>query len=169
LIQTQNEDLTVSLVEAKKNEEMQTRAGSVAERIMNRLQTSEGWMSRSDLNSDPLVGGSVAAVQKTLQRLENRGVLEVSKKSNESGGQAVKLYRSLRVRTCGESQTSGQVHQNPVQNKISGVDTMPESEQCPPLKSSPGAPSQQAWTLSTNPHARTEEELNSTLDQSVWD
>ncbi len=169
LIQTQNEDLTVSLVEAKKNEEMQTRAGSVAERIMNRLQTSEDWMSRSDLNSDPLVGGSVAAVQKTLQRLENRGVLEVTKQPNESGGQAVKLYRSLRVRACGESQTGGQVHQNPVENKISGVDTMPESEQCPPLKSSPGASSERVQTLSTNPRVRTEEEINASIDQSVWD
>ena len=37
LIQTQEEDLTVSLVEAKKNEEMQTRAGSIGERIMHRL------------------------------------------------------------------------------------------------------------------------------------
>ena len=35
LLQTQNDDLTVSLVEAKKSEELQTRAGSVAERIMN--------------------------------------------------------------------------------------------------------------------------------------
>ena len=126
-------------------------------------------MSRSDLNSDPLVGGSVAAIQKTLQRLENRGVLEVTKQPNEFGGQAVKLYRSLRVRTCGESQTSGQVQQNPVENKISGVDTMPESEQCPLAKSSPGAPSERVQTLSTNPRVRTEEEINASIDQSTWD
>ena len=60
LIQTQHEDLTVSLVEAKKPDEMQTRAGTVAERIMNRLQTSEEWFTRVQLNGDPLVGGSYA-------------------------------------------------------------------------------------------------------------
>ena len=59
---------------------MQTRAGSVAERIMNRLQTRGDWMSRQDLNADPVVGGSVSAIQKTLQRLENRGVVEVETK-----------------------------------------------------------------------------------------
>ena len=62
LLQTQNDDLTVSLVESKRAEEMQTRAGSVAERIMNRL-TKNDWVTRQDLNADPLVGGSVSAIK----------------------------------------------------------------------------------------------------------
>ena len=46
LIQSQMEDLTIHLKEIKKKEEVQTKAGTVSDRIMNRLMTSESWMSR---------------------------------------------------------------------------------------------------------------------------
>jgi len=170
LIQTQNEDLTVSLVEAKKSEELQTRAGSVADRIMNRLQTRQDWMSREDLNGDPLVGGSVSAIQKTLQRLENRGVVEVMKKSVPGHAGSIKLYRSLsHVRAHGEGRTSGQVQEIPVVDSPKRVDTGSSEEMCPPVEPSAGADSGDGRTLSDSPRARTDEEVNKAIDQSEWD
>ena len=163
LLQTQNDDLTVSLVEAKKAEELQTRAGSVAERIMNRLQTTDEWVTRQDLNADPLVGGSVSAIQKTLQRLENRGVVEVETKEGR------KLYRALRSSPRGEIIEGGQVHSNPDDDSKTGVDTVSPEEECPPPDLSTGAASEAEQTMSTSPRARSEEELDGTLDPKQWD
>ena len=167
LLQTQNDDLTVSLVESKRAEEMQTRAGSVAERIMNRLQTRGDWMSRQDLNSDPVVGGSVSAIKKTLQRLENRGVVEVMDKPAPQG-KPIKLYRALRS-SRGEIIEGGQVPLNPVDDSKEKGDTRSSKEQCPLSKSSAGASSEDVGTLSPSPRARTEEETDSVIDQGQWD
>ena len=162
LLQTQNDDLTVSLVEAKKSEELQTRAGSVAERIMNRLQTRGDWMSRQDLNADGLVGGSVSAIQKTLQRLENRGVVEVETK----GGR--KLYRALSS-TRGEIVRGGQVHLNPDDDSKIGVDTVSPEEECPPPDLSAGAASEEGQTMSTSPRVRERNEVDGAIGQDQWD
>ena len=163
LLQTQNDDLTVSLVEAKRSEELQTRAGSVAERIMNRLQTKDEWVTRQDLNADPLVGGSVSAIQKTLQRLENRGVVEVETKEGR------KLYRALRSSPRGEIIEGGQVHLNPDDDSKTGVDTVSPEEECPPPELSTGAASEADQTMSTSPRARSQEEVDGTLDPKQWD
>ena len=172
LIQSQMDDLTIHLKEIKKKEEVQTKAGTVSDRIMNRLMTSETWMSRADLNGDPLVGGSVAAIRKTLQRLEGRGVVEVKEIAPEegTGGQPTKLYRILLAQ--GESQESGQPPQTPSENKASvmgqtAADTAPE-ESCPLAESSPGAPSGGADDCPLSSHARTEEEINAAIDQDYW-
>ena len=162
LIQTQNEDLTVSLIEAKKPEEAQTRAGTVADKIMLRLQTSDEEMTRQQLNSDPLIGGSVAAISKTLQRLLNRGLISSVTKTGK-----VKHYSVVRAQ--GESSRGGQVHQNPVDDKDLGVDTCPQNQECPPPEVSAGALSEEVQTLSTNPHARTQSELDGVMDQGAWD
>ena len=168
LLQTQNDDLTVSLVEAKKPEEMQTRAGSVAERIMNRLQTSKEWVTRQELNADPLVGGSVAAIKKTLQRLENRGVIEILEKPNPAGGDPIKLYRSLQSSPRGEIISGGQVPLKSVDDSSSRGDTNSLEPECPPVDLSAGASSEDGETLSPSPRARTEDEINVGLDQDQW-
>ena len=187
----QNEDLTVSIVESKRPEEMQTRAGTVAERIMNRLQTSKYPMTRTDLNADPLVGGSIAAIKKTLQRLENRGVLEVTERPSPKG--PVKLYSALRA--WGESVKGGQASQTPCNDSKTRGDTRagtstcppipeaagetrgdnsgPESK-CPPTESSAGAGSDPEETLSLHPRAREErpaDQIARLSDEAwnVWD
>ena len=162
LIQTQNEDLTVSLVEAKKSEELQTRAGSVADRIMNRLQVRDEWMSREEMNSDALIGGSVSAIKKTLQRLENRGVVEVKTVERK------KLYRALKSVSRGESVKGGQVPLNPVGDSSLKGDTSSPKTKCPPSNLSAGASSEGGETMSPSPRARTDEEVNSALDQNQW-
>jgi hypothetical protein len=171
LVQSQLDDLTVSIQEVKKKEEVQTKAGTVAERIMNRLQTHDGWMSRTELNSDPLVGGSVSAIKKTLQRLENRGVVEVSEKPSKQG-KPTKLYRALRAHAHGESNKGGQPLESPLPNSISRGDTSnvtsASSTECPPSDLSTGAVSEPADNCPPCSRARTQEELNGTLDQDQW-
>ena len=141
LVQSQQDDLTVSIQEIKKKEEVQTKAGTVAERIMNRLQTHDGWMSRTELNADPLVGGSVAAIKKTLQRLENRGVVEILEKPTPNGPQSSSTEL---LRAHGESKTTGQVHNNPVEDKDSQGDTLMRQarNRSVPPESSAGASSE---------------------------
>lgn len=170
LIQSQMDDLTIHIKEIKKKEEVQTKAGSVADRIMNRLQTSEAWMTRADLNGDPLVGGSVAAIRKTLQRLEGRGVVEV-KEESVPGIPPVKSYRILLAQ--GESIEVGQPEQKPCKNSDSAMGHLPSEEpiepECPIADSSTGAPSDEVDDVSHSSRARTDEEINQAIDQSVWD
>ena len=140
LIQSQHEDLTLSLVEAKRPAEMQTRAGTVAERIVNRLVTSRRPMTQKELNADPLVGGSVAAIQKTLQRLVNRGVVEVveaAQRSSHPGGKKELAYQALR----GESSSVSRSKQKPSAGTDSQSDT-PSPEQVCPIENSEAAPTQ---------------------------
>jgi len=147
LIQTQHEDLTVSIVEARRPEEAQTRAGTLAERIMNRLQTSKVPLSRKDLNADPVVGGSVAAIKKTLQRLENRGVLEVDERTTGSGGSGEKFYSALR----GGSLFGGTWGQNPCNDSVYQGDSPSENQGCPPPVEGPhGSLLQNAATKGDN-------------------
>ncbi len=171
LIQSQMDDLTVQIKEIKQKEEVQTKAGTVADRIMNRLQTCEAWMTRSDLNSDPLVGGSVAAIRKTLQRLEDRGVVETKEEKNPDGGKPVKFFRVLLAH--GESQQVGQQPQTPSENRASAMgqtsEEEPTSESCPIVDFSAGAPSDGVDEGPLSSRARTDEELRSMRDQSFWD
>ena len=170
LVQTQEEDLTVSLVEIAKKEETQTRAGSVGERIMNRLQTKDEWVSRHELNSDPLVGGSVSAIRKTLQRLENRGVVEVMDKPSPQGGKSTKLYRAVRVRSCGGLKGMGQDYVKPDDDSKKQWDTSVKSKECPIEKSSPGAPFKGNGTETAYiREARTMDEINKTMDPGYLD
>jgi predicted transcriptional regulator len=188
LIQTQNEDLTLSLVEAKRTEELQTRAGTVAERIMNRLQTNQQPMSKAELDSDPLVGGSVAAIKKTLQRLVNRGVVEVVEERGV-GKRGKSVFRYSAVRAHGERSGNVPLEQIPSYDREVIGDTRSENqkcppyeregrfigdnsapqEKCPPLDPSAGAGSAPLGTGPARPRAR--EALSAMLDTAVsqWD
>jgi len=186
LIQTQNEDLTVSLVEARKLEELQTRAGTVAERLMSRLQTHQGWMTRKDLNSDPLVGGNVSAVRKALQRLVNRGVLETRPLQGVKSGSPELQYRALLVR--GGLQNVSHLPETPCNDSLSKWDSPTQDESCPTQDLNPGTPkwdnssekqecptqepsagaeSDPSGTLSHTPRARSEKRTQSEIADSL--
>ena len=193
LVQTQEDDLTVTLQEISKPEEMQTRAGTVAERIMNRLLTAKRPMTRAELNADPLVGGSVAAIKKTLQRLVSRGVVEVveaKQRSSHAGGKKELAYQSLRggsqkVSRTVEIPSAGTDLQRDTHLISEGCpvdgcdppygerDTLPENEECPIKEPCAGAGSEPEETVSLSPHARerSEAELNALRDAawSEWD
>ena len=167
---------------------MQTRAGTVAERIMNRLQTSKQPMSRADLNADPLVGGSVAAIKKTLQRLENRGVVEVEERPNPKGsptklysalrawGESVKGGRSTEI-PCSDSNSRGDTEAGTSSCPLSSQkpdatkgDTPPPKSECPSSELSAGAGSDPEETVSLYPRAgeeRSPEEMRA-LNNAAW-
>ena len=176
LLQVQNDDFTLSLAEVKRPDEMQTRAGTQAEKILNRLLTSGRPMSLKDLNADTLVGGSVAANRKTIQRMLNRGLIEVVRTEQGSrGGRPEEFYapvgehrgETLDVSTSEETPCAGTDSQVDTQAKVDTcplevsdslertpdpqVDTCPAEPECPVEK--PG--SQQGfgpeWTTSPNP------------------
>jgi hypothetical protein len=130
LVQTQNEDLTVSLAEIPKPEEIQTRAASVGESIMIQLHASGEWMSRQDINSHQFIKGSVAAKRKTLQRLENRGLLMVMERPSAKG-KSTKLYKALSTRAHGESIGVSHLEQTPCSGRDVKWDTPPGTEKCP--------------------------------------
>ena len=78
LLQIQNDDLTVGMVEWQKPDAIQTKAGSLSERILQRLLVSNKPMTMRDLCADQITGGSVSAVKKTLTRMVNRGVIKIA-------------------------------------------------------------------------------------------
>ena len=144
LVQTQNEDLTVSLAEIAKPEEIQTRAASVGESIMIQLHASGEWMSRQDINSHQFIKGSVAAKRKTLQRLENRGLLMVMERPSAKG-KNTKLYKALSTRAHGESIGVSHLEQTPCSDRDVKWDTPPGTEKCPIKSGDEGS----KWDTST--------------------
>jgi hypothetical protein len=191
LIQSQLDDLTVEIKEIRRKEEVQTKAGSVADKIMARLQTCGKPMSRGDLNADTLVGGSVSAIRKSLQRLENRGVLQVTERPSAQG-KPEKYYSALRA--CGESREMGQDPQTPCNDKNEKWDTtsvaagtpqgVPSSprrdgttskkskpaKECPITKSSAGAGSDPDGTQDLYPRVREERSVDelAKLNDEAW-
>ena len=183
LLQVQNEDFTLSLAEVKKPDEMQTRAGTQAEKILNRLLTSGRPMSLKDLNADSLVGGSVAANRKTIQRMLNRGLIAVVRTEQGSrGGRPEEFYapvgssrgETIDVSTSSQTPCAGTDSQVDTPAEVDTcplgvsdslertsdpqVDTCPTEAECPVGKPSPQQGSGPEWTVSPNPHARDVEE-----------
>ena len=130
LLQVQNDDFTLSIAEVSKPEEMQTRAGTQAEKILNRLLTSDRAMSLKDLNADRLVGGSVAANSKTIQRMKNRGLIVVERTDASGCGRPEEFYAPAGS-PRGESGVSSLSSQTPSAGTDYKQDTQPEVDKCP--------------------------------------
>ncbi len=114
LIQNQLEDLTVTLTEWQKPDEIQTKAGSLSEKILNRLLVSGAPMSRLELGADPLVGGSTSALRKTIQRMLNRGVINIHhEEQGSNGGKPQQFYVPAGKRSLGGTQTTAPFGQTP--------------------------------------------------------
>jgi hypothetical protein len=79
LIMRQEDDLSFSVADfTPEVDPTNTAPGSVTDRVLQRLRTGyPRTFSRTDLNADPLVGGKVDAIRKSLQRLVKRGLVEV--------------------------------------------------------------------------------------------
>jgi len=79
LIMRMEDDLSFSVSDytPEIDQEDSSPAG-IIDRVLHRLRVVHpNERTRSDLNSDPLVGGKVEAIRKSLQRLEKRGLIEV--------------------------------------------------------------------------------------------
>ena len=105
-------------------------------------------------------------IPSTLQKL-----VETKEEKNPDGGSPIKSFRILLAQ--GESIEVGQPEQTPCKNNDSAVGHLPAEEpvepECPTEAFSPGAPSADVDDVSSCSRARTEEEINSAIDQSVWD
>ena len=117
LLQVQNDDLTVEIVEWQKPDAIQTKAGSLSERILQRLLVSSKPMSRAELCADQLTGGSTGAVRKTLQRMLNRGVIKVAEiRSRADGKGSPENYyvpAGRKTSSCGGTQNDVSTEQIP--------------------------------------------------------
>lgn len=124
LLQVQNDDLTVDMVEWQKPETIQTKAGSLSERILQRLLVSNKPMSRTELCADQLTGGSVGAVRKTLQRMVNRGVIKVARvEQGSSGGSPENFYVPAGRKSLGGMQNDVSLDETPCTGTEDQCDT----------------------------------------------
>ena len=79
LIMRMEADLSFSIADfTPEVDAANTSPSGITDRVLQRLRVIyPRTMSRTELNADPLVGGRVAAIRKSLQRLVKRGLIEV--------------------------------------------------------------------------------------------
>jgi hypothetical protein len=93
------EDLTFELKDYVEMTVESATPASIVDRVLQRLRSAaksgEG-RTRSELNSDPICGGSVTGIKKALQRLESHGlVCSTEEPSTKRAGSSVKRYFAL--------------------------------------------------------------------------
>jgi hypothetical protein len=89
-------DLTFSLSDFVELDTDSVSPASIVDRVLQRLRAAHPReMTMSDLASDPLCGGSVAAIKKALQRLVSRGLVEIVGKREGAGSKASNLYQAV--------------------------------------------------------------------------
>jgi len=78
----------------------------VTDRVLQRLRVVyPAGKTREELNSDAVCGGSVAAIRKSLQRLEKRGLIQVSEVlPTGKGGRPVNVYQAVVALSRGEGE-----------------------------------------------------------------
>jgi len=173
-----------------------TAPSGITDRVLQRLRVIHPrTATRSDLNADPIVGGKVAAIRKSLHRLEKRGLIEVVESvSDKSGGKPTHHYKA--VLACGALRESVSLQQTPCAGTDEQWDTTKEktkvshsemvdddladpngtpsekTEECPIAKPSDTNGSAPMGRSGQYPRAREEErtidELRAARDQA-WD
>ena len=104
------DDLTFTLSDyVPEVDPAETGPSAITDRVLARLRVCyPEARTRAELNADPIVGGRVTAIRKALQRLEKRGLIRVTDKTQaENGGRALHHYQAVlsssRVEVCRES------------------------------------------------------------------
>ena len=99
LLLKQLSDLSFELKDYKPKIENSSPA-SIIDRILEKLRTVyPETRSRVDLNADPLIGGNVTAIRKSLERLVDRGLIQVwEQKPSVNGGRPTNYYKAILVR-----------------------------------------------------------------------
>jgi hypothetical protein len=96
LILRQKEDLTFSLQDLPAVDGVDSASpASIIDRVLQRLRTKGTPMTKAELNADPLLGGSVSAISKSLQRLVDRGLVSAE------GDRSSKRYLAVIARRGG--------------------------------------------------------------------
>jgi hypothetical protein len=181
-------DLSFSVADfTKEIDETKTTPDGIVDRVLMKVRTIyPRSITREELNSDSLVGGKVDAIRKSLQRLVKKGLIEVAEETKRGGkgGKPVGHYKAVLAR--GEGGGKCPIDQTSSTGTGEQWDKSTKKESCPitpaqrDTSSTPGAgcpiaePLQEKGSTpkgqpDTDIHARTEEEVNAAIDQSVWD
>mgnify|MGYP003321391906 CR=1 FL=1 len=118
-----------------------TAPSSITDRVLQRLRVIHPrTVTRSDLNSDPVVGGNVAGIRKSLHRLEKRGLIEVVGSVPAGDGKNTShVYKA--VLACGALRENVPSKQTPSTGTDVGWDTAEEkAEVSHPHNENPGSP-----------------------------
>jgi len=101
LVLRQREDLTFSLQDLPALDGVDSASpASIIDRVLQRLRTKGVPMSKTELNADPLLGGSVSAISKSLQRLVDRGLVMAEGERSSKRYLAVVARRGGGGTTC---------------------------------------------------------------------
>ena len=110
----------------------------VTDRVLQRLRVVyPAGKTREELNSDAVCGGSVAAIRKSLQRLEKRGLIQVSEVLPAGkGGRPVNVYQAVVALSRGEGEKECPLDQTTSICSGSAMGHTPVSEaECPTSES----------------------------------
>jgi hypothetical protein len=120
LLMKLEDDLTFSLADYVETDVESANPASVVDRVLQRLRAAyPRALAVTDLAADPLCGGKVAAIRKSLQRLLSRGLIEIggvaeSGKAGRPSNQYVALLsRDMPHKGCpiGTKSSAGQENQ----------------------------------------------------------
>lgn len=101
LVLRQKEDLTFSLQDLPAADAVDSASpASIIDRVLQRLRTKGVPMTKAELNADPLLGGSVSAISKSLQRLVDRGLVSVEGERSSKRYSAVLARRGVGGTSC---------------------------------------------------------------------
>jgi hypothetical protein len=136
LLLRQEADLSFTLADwTPEVDPNETTPSGVTDRVLQRLRVVyPAGKTREELNADALCGGSVAAIRKSLQRLEKRGLVCVSdeKARGSRGGSATKVYQAVISLSRGEGEKGCPTDQNTSNSNGSAVGQTPYFEtECP--------------------------------------
>jgi hypothetical protein len=107
LILRQKEDLTFSLQDLPPADDTDTAGpASIIDRVLQRLRTKAVPMTKAELNADPLLGGSVSAIAKSLQRLVDRKLVAVEGDRSSKRYYAVLAHRGGGGVSCPKEEKS---------------------------------------------------------------
>jgi hypothetical protein len=201
LLLKMRDDLTFELKDFVEVGTESATPASIVDRVLQRLRSAakngEG-RTRTELNADPICGGSVNGIKKALQRLEARGlVCSTEEPSGKRSGSSVKRYFALLSRDmCGnvcppiEESSAGleklgghPKHVSPLisgagagveeavgESLETGADLGGHQNTCPPETTCSDAGSGRGDTFSVTPQGdeRTSEELDA-LEKAAWE
>jgi hypothetical protein len=106
LVLNQRTDLTFELKDLPAEGVEDDSPASIVHRVLQRLRTRGVPMTRRELNADPVVGGSVEGIRKSLDRLVDRGLVTADGKASFKTYQAVIARRGVEAKTVQNEEES---------------------------------------------------------------
>lgn len=114
LLLRQEADLSFTLADwTPEVDPNETAPSGITDRVLQRLRVVyPATKTREELNADALCGGSVAAIRKSLQRLQKRGLIHVLEtQGNDKGGRPANVYQAVVALSRGEGGKGGLIDQ----------------------------------------------------------